>query len=327
MPNNVFMDFMQTVAAKRNPQLAAQLQQKREDEQALLQAANASKGAPAILDPLMKSEQDPIRMGIMQSIQARLASGHPAYIKSALDDLTKYTGSTLQTREPTALIKEVEYNGPEKDFLRQVLVRPQTQVNIGDEKPPVNYRWRDPSKTSVVPITGGPADPTTKQLNEAEAKGSKFAADAAAANEVLNKYDDLPITELSIKQGVEDLPMVGQALGAAVNTQLSGGQQIVDQAQRQFITAVLRQDSQGTIRPDEFDAYRKIYFPQYGDNKDVKEYKRKARALAVKSLANIAGPAASINKKPAERKVVAYGTAKDGRRAVKYSDGTMELLK
>ena len=69
-------------------------------------------------------------------------------------------------------------------------------------------------------------------------------------------------------------------LGAAANWTQSGAQQQVEQAQRDFINAVLRRESGAAIADSEFANARQQYFPQPGDSPEVIAQKRKNRDLA-----------------------------------------------
>lgn len=57
-----------------------------------------------------------------------------------------------------------------------------------------------------------------------------------------------------------------------------------EQAERNFVNAVLRQESGATIPPDEFVNAQKQYFPQPGDSPAVIEQKRQNRALVIKNM-------------------------------------------
>ena len=72
----------------------------------------------------------------------------------------------------------------------------------------------------------------------------------------------------------------------------SAEQQQVDQARRNFITAVLRQESGAAIAASEFANEERKYFPQVGDTAEVIAQKQKARELAIKAMNIQAGPGA-----------------------------------
>lgn len=65
-----------------------------------------------------------------------------------------------------------------------------------------------------------------------------------------------------------------------------------EQAERNFITAVLREESGASINPAEFDLARKQYFPQPGDSAAVLEQKKRNRATVIEGFRLSSGEAA-----------------------------------
>lgn len=59
---------------------------------------------------------------------------------------------------------------------------------------------------------------------------------------------------------------------------------LMDQAQRNFVNAVLRRESGSAISASEFDSANKQYFPQPGDEPSVLEQKRRNRDVALAGL-------------------------------------------
>ena len=108
---------------------------------------------------------------------------------------------------------------------------------------------------------------------------------------LLDLEDKINLPGLAVKRSVQDMPVVGGVLGAAANVVLSKEQQQVEQAQRNFVNAVLRQESGAVINPSEFENAIKQYFPQPGDKKEVIEQKRKNRMMVIEGFKKIAGPA------------------------------------
>jgi hypothetical protein len=111
---------------------------------------------------------------------------------------------------------------------------------------------------------------------------------------------------------VESTPFIGESLGKVLPSFMGGTsaqQQQVNQAKRNFITAVLRQESGAAIADSEFETEDKKYFPQLNDSEAVIKQKANARNLAIKTMIAQAGPGAkSINEyKPN----VSMGTAAD----------------
>lgn len=132
-----------------------------------------------------------------------------------------------------------------------------------------------------------------KPLSEFQGRNVLFGARMAAADKTLRGLEDtISTTGLAVKQGAQNIPLIGGMLGAAGNVMLSKEQQRVEQAQRDFVNAVLRQESGAVINPDEFDNAKKQYFPQPGDSKEVKEQKRQNRQIAISAFKQLAGPGA-----------------------------------
>lgn len=141
--------------------------------------------------------------------------------------------------------------------------------------------------TSAVPGPNGqPLGPKPVTLNDTQAKANLFASRMDVADKILNdlaaKGVDMPSV---IKSGAESVPIVGQALGAAANAFVaSPEQQKVEQAQRDFVNAVLRRESGAAIAPSEFDSAKKQYFPAIGDSPEVIQQKAENRRTAIEGL-------------------------------------------
>jgi hypothetical protein len=67
-------------------------------------------------------------------------------------------------------------------------------------------------------------------------------------------------------------------------------QQQVEQARRNFVSAVLRKESGAAIGVDEYKNEERKYFPQAGDTDKVIQQKQEARKLAIEALKAQAGP-------------------------------------
>lgn len=155
---------------------------------------------------------------------------------------------------------------------------------------PAGYRFKADGVT-LEPIPGGPAEAT--KMTEAQGKAGLYSARALEADNILKPLEEkISVTGLAAKRGMENIPGIGGVAGAAGNVLLSADQQKVEQAQRNFVNAILRQESGAVISPSEFDNAQKQYFPQPGDSKEVIEQKRKNRGTAISGLKVMAGPAA-----------------------------------
>lgn len=184
----------------------------------------------------------------------------------------------------------------------------------GGGKAPTGYRWNG---GALEPIPGGPADPATKGAKlakpptEGQAKALMFGARMAVADETLGDLEKqgnrLPNV---VKQGAEKVPLIGSALGMGANFFTTDGQQQVEQAQRDFINAVLRRESGAAIAESEFANAQRQYFAQPGDSPAVLRQKAANRQTA------IAGMKAEFGEQslPEFEKIVS--TARAGRKPV-----------
>lgn len=155
---------------------------------------------------------------------------------------------------------------------------------------------------NITPVQGfGPKSGSAKPLNDTQAKALLFGTRMQEANKTLEgiegKYSPAAI---NAKTGAENLPLIGGLAGMAGNYALSEQDQQAEQAQRDFINAVLRRESGAVISEAEFANAKKQYFPQPNDKTANLEQKSRNRKLAIDGLlAEVPeGRRASITPKP-----------------------------
>jgi hypothetical protein len=145
----------------------------------------------------------------------------------------------------------------------------------------------------VMGLDGKPLQGKTKPLTEGEANALNYASRMQEANEI---FDDLAKREVDRpgwwKRTAEAtagvIPFVGDKLvdpvGSMLNFTQSEDQQRIEQAQRNFINAVLRRESGAAIGAGEFANAQKQYFPAAGDEKFTIEQKRQNRIRATQGI-------------------------------------------
>jgi len=131
-----------------------------------------------------------------------------------------------------------------------------------------------------IPITG-------PKYSEDMRKAGGFALRAAEADKIVSD-PNVSAAGASLKENLKASAPLG--LG---NYLVSNDYQKYDQAQRDFVNAVLRRESGAAISASEFENARKQYFPQPGDGPDVLDQKARNRQLAVESLHQSADPVPS----------------------------------
>lgn len=145
--------------------------------------------------------------------------------------------------------------------------------------------------SDVVDKNGKPVQGKAN-LTEGQGKALGFGQRAVEAHNIINSLDQELGKVVSAKQGAGNAPLVGGILEAAINKGISGGAQKYEQAQRDFINAVLRPESGATIQKEEFENAKKQYFPQVGDGAAVIKQKAEAREREIETLKAMAGPGA-----------------------------------
>jgi len=159
-----------------------------------------------------------------------------------------------------------------------------------------------PSAGSPTSVSGGTRfgpKGTSDALTEYQGKSTAFAIRAKQAHDVLNAVGkDGKVQPGLIKRVAEATPFIGEGLGTSLNFTQSDAQQQVEQAQRNFVNAVLRQESGAAINEGEFNNAKKQYFPQPGDSPAVIEQKRLNREAAIQGFEVSAGSGAKKTTPP-----------------------------
>lgn len=113
------------------------------------------------------------------------------------------------------------------------------------------------------------------RMRESEAKANIFASRGEAANAILMRLESEG-TSLGNKI-TSSIPVIG-------NYGISPEYRQYDQAKRDFINAILRQESGAVIADSEFANAEIQYFPQPGDDNATIRQKRRNRDIAIKSI-------------------------------------------
>lgn len=127
------------------------------------------------------------------------------------------------------------------------------------------------------------AGATSIDFNANQGTAAAYADRMAAANAIL---DDPKLTAAQTDVGqaaLSGVPLAGNLL-------TSEHRKMAEQAQRDFINAILRRESGAVISPTEFENAAKQYFPQPGDTPAVIEQKRQNRINALNGVVRAAGP-------------------------------------
>ena len=142
-----------------------------------------------------------------------------------------------------------------------------------------------PGATKPVVIAKPPAE--EKPLTEVQGKATGFATRMINASKVIDPLDPTAASKAGVVEAV-----VGQKLGPYGGYFETPERQSYKQAQRDWVTANLRQESGAAIGAEEMNNEIIKYFPQPSDTPQVVEQKRRSRESATQSMLVNAGPGA-----------------------------------
>lgn len=125
---------------------------------------------------------------------------------------------------------------------------------------------------TVVQMGGSDGPP---EMKEAQAKANLFASRMEQSNQILESLENEG-TDLGQKL-MSGVPIVG-------NYGITSEHRQYDQAKRDFLNAVLRQESGAVIADTEFANGDKQYFPQPGDDPQTIAQKKENRRIAMQAI-------------------------------------------
>ena len=194
-------------------------------------------------------------------------------------------------------------------------------ANYGLSKEAAARAVANENKPQWIEALGGFADPRTqvvkpaldmqgkpmainKPLTETQGKATTFAARMQDADKTLQelegKVSPNAVAQAGYRSEMPNWLPAGQAIGAGItaanqsfNPMVTPDAQRYKQAQENWVTANLRQESGAAISKDEMDKDVRKWFPQPGESDAVKAQKAQARAVAARAMVVQAGHGAS----------------------------------
>ena len=163
------------------------------------------------------------------------------------------------------------------DYRRGLITKEQMEVAVAKAGASSGFSVRTNPDGTVEIVQGAP------KLTEGQGKATGFYGRAKSSHETLSSLE---------KSGTALYDAIVSNIPIAGNYMISEEYQKYAQAQRDFINALLRNESGATIGPDEFANAKQQYFPQPGDTQAVIDQKRKNRETAIDALRIAAGPGA-----------------------------------
>lgn len=266
---------------------------------------DAAAQMPAVYDPAAVEAKRLQAMPVQQQLQAqhqqiadKLAADKFAYDQK--NDAAN-RGVTIRGQDMTASTAAAGRAQADRHF------NAGQQVPQYDAERGVVIDRRTGTARQVTDANGQPLAAKEKPLTEFQGKSAAFADRALLADQALSKLEYSPAA-LNSKSAVGRTPLIGGMLESATNAMLPAQTQQAEQAQRDFVNAVLRQESGAAIGKDEFDNARKQYFPQPGDSKEVIDQKAANRQTAIAGLQRNAGASYKAPSRAAQPRNSTSGT-------------------
>lgn len=152
---------------------------------------------------------------------------------------------------------------------------------------------------SAIGLNGKPytkdTKPRGKGLTDSQAKSYMFAnrmqTSSTVFDNLTNEKGELAYSPFftASKRLLEKAWVVGDAIGGGMNLIASDNDQTASQSMRDFINAVLRNESGAAIADHEFVNAQAQYFPEVGDNAAVIKQKSENRNVAIATMKAAAG--------------------------------------
>jgi hypothetical protein len=139
--------------------------------------------------------------------------------------------------------------------------------------PPTNFRWAE--NGVLEPIPGGPADPRTQPLTEAEAKANLFGSQMKMSQDIIGNAQTPSGAAIAAWRNAPSL---------VVNPLLSENDQQYFNAVRLFAAGILRKETGAAFTPGEMLDVHERFFAQPGDSAAVIQQKDRARQAAISSI-------------------------------------------
>jgi hypothetical protein len=160
-----------------------------------------------------------------------------------------------------------------------------------------------------------------KALQEWQVKDRLYGERMSSANQTMDKL---------YSQNYDAASMSGAFDRSKPNALKSKEAQMQEQAERNFLNAVLRRESGASISESEFESGSRQYFPRFGDSPEVLEQKRQNRQQVTNSFLGISGgstPMEAATAPTKSKQELKRQTNSKGDIKVIYTDGTEEIIR
>lgn len=234
---------------------------------------------PAQYDPALIEENMAKAMSVKDQIEQQWkAKGYDLDVKKFNETKRNNlaTDATSRANNANSVGATIRGQNMTDARARDTLESGRNQI-VQTDNGPVLVNTRTGAGKIVNGPDGQPLPGVTKPLNDGQSKALLFGTRMQEADKVLGGL---------AKEGTTTSVPGSRTpvIGGVINAMSSDNKQMLDQAKRDFMTAVLRRESGAAISSGEFDNADKQYFPQVGDSQKVIEQKARNRQLAIQGV-------------------------------------------
>jgi hypothetical protein len=223
---------------------------------------------------------------------AAVALPHPALVLNPGDPaIVKYNADTDAVRKGAQYVLAGGGNADSrakgfKEFYNPLPVPVEEQKPIFDSQHTRRLvpDAQDPSGYRSVPVGGAPAPSSTQKPTAENLKAAGFVPRLEDANKIMSDPKVAAASQSLTDRALDYVPVIGRFFQSEDFKRLSD-------AEKDMVTAVLRDESGATIQDSEFVRDADKYFPRRGDTPQILADKANRRRIQIESMKLKAGPA------------------------------------
>jgi hypothetical protein len=280
-------DRAMIIAAQRNPALASTPE--------YVQAYNSIYGPKSVqaFNPETKQMEyqwvsPPLPPGVLQpkpiNVPPMPAAAAPAAAPPVAAPVAAPAAAPMAATTNVPAYAQPGYDPTSQAAVNQYLAPP-VAAPVAAPAIPMPQTAPPPGATAPVVIARPPVE--EKALTETQGKATGFATRMVNASKIIDPLDQTAASKAGFGETT-----IGQKLGPYAGYLESPERQSYKQAQRDWVTANLRQETGAAMGADEMTNEILKYFPQPSDTAQVVEQKRRSRESATQAMILNAGPGA-----------------------------------
>lgn len=249
-----------------------------------LNATNDKYIAMQSAEDAQRAKRDQMRLDLYEKLRSKadLAAGKKAKYHTVQTDQGIMA---VNENDPTDM--KLIGKAPPKDKAPKELKWEVVKDQVGPDGQPILYN-KETSEFKLGTFPGGTsAKPSNKPATDAQSLAAGFGKRMQGAEDIFTDLQNKGYKPA--ETGATFRRNLPNKIGG--NLFRNSSDQMQEQAERNFVNAVLRRESGAAISPSEFASAEQQYFPRMGDSPEVLAQKKANRLQSIESMKASAGPA------------------------------------